>query len=201
MATAKVKVAKVDPVLTNLGINVRNLDKMIVKIGTAVGKLKGAIHEAAMQVMHVSHYHSGGQLDRLLRLYDAIGTSGNKEQFRRWVCTFFPVSFRPAEKGANPVFKLNKAALDAATKAKIDTDTLWRFDEAREAPWYDFKTDAEAKAEEFTLDKLIASIEHLTKRVDKMEKEGHVNDPRVKEAVAMLGASKDSIVELKRKQA
>lgn len=134
--------------------NVKTLNTKITSLAKRMATWKRDSHAVAMDVMRHSFSLNGAGLDILMRLYDALGTNGNREQFTRWAAEYFPVHF------VKDTFKLNK------TEFK-NGDSAWNFEGAGLTPWYDMETDGEAKQAEFNMTKLLKMLHSVAKKASK----------------------------------
>lgn len=165
--------------MTNAPINEKALKTAIASIAKRTTKLKTGIQTAAMNCMRHSHFLAGGGLDIFTSLWQAVGTSGNREQLARWVARYFPVRKSLAKDGKTVIFKLNAALIMKARQENVDPDTLWQWEAADETPWFDTETDGEEKSKAYDLDTMIKSLENMVKVINKRETDGDITDERV----------------------
>lgn len=134
--------------------NAKVLGTKINALAKRMNTWKKDSHVVAMDVMRHAFSLNGAGLDLLMRLFDALGTNGNREQFKRWATENFPVSF------VKETFKLNRTEFKKG-------DIAWNFESADATPWYNYDTDGEAAAQVFDLDKLIKMLQGVAKKADK----------------------------------
>lgn len=155
----------------------KTLNTKIASLAKRMATWKKDSHAVAMDVMRHSFSLNGAGLDILMRLYDALGTNGNREQFTRWASEYFPVMF------SKDTFKLNK------TEFK-NGDEAWQFEAANATPWFDMETDGEAKQAEFDMAKLMKLLHSVAK---KAEKNGFEQQARQIDALADILNNSDPI--------
>lgn len=132
----------------------KTLNTKIASLAKRMTTWKRDSHDVAMDVMRHSFSLNGAGLDLLMKLYDALGTNGNREQFKRWIDCNFPVVF------VKDTFKLNKTEFKRG-------DDAWCFEQANDMPWYEMDTDGEVKAIEFDMTKLLKMLKSVAKKADK----------------------------------
>lgn len=132
----------------------RVLTTKITALARRMSSWKKDSHDVAMDVMRHSFSLNGAGLDLLMRLYDALGTNGNREQFKRWASEYFPVIW------SKDTFKLNRTEFKTG-------DIAWNFEGAKENPWYDMDTDSEAAAQIFDLEKLLKMLKNVATKAEK----------------------------------
>jgi hypothetical protein len=134
--------------------NAKVLGTKIKRLTKRMNTWKKDSHSVAMDVMRHAFSLNGAGLDLLMKLFEALGTNGNREQFKRWATENFPVSF------VKETFKLNKTEFKKG-------DVAWNFEGADATPWYNYETDGEAAAAVFDLEKLINMVRAAAKKADK----------------------------------
>ena len=172
-------------VVTNNKQNAKLLDTRINAVRKQGGEWNAMVQTLAIDIISWVQSLNGAGLEKMSALHAALNTNGNREQFKRWVTTYFPLAFIKD----NGTYKLSK-------KAKMLTDDDWKYTEASEHPWFGALTDGEQKERELDLAKVVALLAAIGTKIDKASK-GETNytikDSRVLDTVPLIKEFADRI--------
>lgn len=139
----------------------KQVSKMIASIAKRAAKLDVDIHIAAIQCM--LHAQEHGDVTLIDRLVNSLGKSHRKLGLMIWVTGFSPIAWNGDGKVGLLKEGVNK------------TFVPFNIEGADETPFWAYEPSNEAiKAGPVTLEKLMAVINQMSKRIDKAELEGRI---------------------------